>query len=100
VAFAPVGSKEKHQQESSSAPACAYVLDADGSGARSAKPYSVSWVEEHGMGALVVFLKEHAFELLQMAKACTDRSTAAKLRALSAIVEEQARYCERKMATD
>jgi hypothetical protein len=60
----------------------------------------VSWVEEHGMGALVVFLKKHAFELLQMAKACTDRSTAAKLRGLSAIVEEQARYRERKMATD
>jgi hypothetical protein len=49
------------------------------------------------MGELIVFLREHAFYLLQTANACRDQITATKLRELSVIVEEQAIIFERKM---
>jgi HAMP domain-containing protein len=49
------------------------------------------------MGALVVFLREHAFQLMQMAKECNDPITATQLKELSAHVQNQAEYCERKL---
>ena len=49
------------------------------------------------MGALVVFLREHAVQLMQMAKECRDPTTATQLRELSAHVAGQAIYYERKL---
>ena len=49
------------------------------------------------MGAIVVFLREHAFQLIQMAKECKDPITATQLKELSAHVENQAVYYERKL---
>jgi hypothetical protein len=51
------------------------------------------------MGALVVFLREHAYQLLQMAKECRDPTTATQLRELSSLVESQAVHYERKLQT-
>jgi hypothetical protein len=51
------------------------------------------------MGALVVFLREHAYQLLQMARECRDPTTATQLKELSSHVESQAVYYERKLQT-